>query len=521
MRLTTLFVFYAGIFVILITGLTAVTLSNLKQSQRWDERTELAYASLEEHLLLQSKVFQLLKQHGDALIIGDLDGGALEAELNEKIKGSISRIRTIIASEIELVGEEEYEELELLAQIESKIAEVDRVLARLSPEDADAADGDVLVDLLDQTIDVELATLIQAAVEEEREEVRETRAAAIAFRNEMTIVTWATIAAAVVALIGALWSYARLLHLPFRNLIGAVKTYGTGDFAKDVPKLGGQELREMSGVLSSMAALLRQRELDQRQQNELLERKVAERTHELENLLQQIEMSEANRRRMMADISHELRTPLTIIRGEADVALRGTLQDPDVVSDTLARIRDSARHTSQIVDDMLLVARHEAGELRLDPKDIDIRQVITDAQDMFEAPIKVVVEAKNTRARVDRLRMRQCLLSVLHNALRYGGPNIVIAVRDNSEALEIAVSDNGPGMSDEDKAQAFERFYRGTNASRTPTEGTGLGLPIVRAIMEAHGGTASLVDADGGGLCVVLSLSRKKSLSLVDLKQTG
>lgn len=516
MRITSLFGLYATVFVLLVACLTGLTLRNIEQSNRWDARSELAHASLQEHLLLQSKVFQLLKQHGDALVIGDRDNGAGEAALTAKINGSITRIRAIIGAEIELVGEEEIEELELLAQIERKIATVTRALTRLTSDNPTNAQIEQLADLLDRTIDQELSALIQSAVEEEEEEVAETRAEAEAFRRTMRAVTWGVGAVTFVVLIAGVWSYFNLLHLPFQRLMSVMETYGEGDFSRDVSQSGGIELREMSGVLSDMAALLRQRELEQKQQSEILERKVAERTKELEQLLGQIEMSESNRRRMMADISHELRTPLTIIRGEAEVALRGKAFDHDEASDAFARIRDSARHTTQIVDDMLLVARHEAGELRLDPKETDLRQVIADAQDVFGGSINLQIDAQNTTARVDPLRMRQCMVSVLHNAQRYGGPTIDIVLREVGQTLVIAISDNGPGMSDHDKAQAFERFFRGSNAAQSPEEGTGLGLPIVRAIMEAHGGKATLEDAESGGLSVVLSLPRKKPLVVVE-----
>lgn len=521
MRITSLFGLYATVFVLLVATLTGLTLRNIEQSNRWDERSELAHASLQEHLLLQSRVFQLLKQHGDALMIGDRDQGVGERELRSQISESITRIRAIIGAEIKLVGEEEIEELEVLAKIQWKISEVTRALSQLTSEDLNNAQIEKLADLLDQTIDQELFELIQFAVEEEAEEVAETRAEAEAFRASMRNITWGVGATALLVLIAGVWSYFSLLQLPFRRLMTVVRSYGKGDFSRDATQSGGVELQKMSGVLSEMAALLRHRELEQKQQSENLERRVEERTKELQQLLKQIEMAESNRRRMMADISHELRTPLTIIRGEAEVALRGKSFDSDDASDAFARIRDSARHTTQIVDDMLLVARHEAGELRLDPEEIDLRQIIADAQDIFGAPIKVQVEAIDTTARVDPLRMRQCLLSALNNAQRYGGPQIDINLREVGKLLVIAVSDNGPGMSDEDKAQAFERFFRGSNTARSPQEGTGLGLPIVRAIMEAHGGTATVSDAETGGLCVALSLPRKEPLALVKNGETS
>ena len=324
MRITSLLGMYAVVFAILVTSLIGLTLRNIERSKMWEDRTELAHLSLQEHLLLQSKIYQLLKQHGDALIIGDRDNGAGEEELTMKIAGSIARIRGIIAAEIDMVGEEEIEELELLAELERMIAHVTRELTLLTSPNPTPEQIEKLADLLDRQIDEELFELIQSAIEEEQEEVAETRLTAQAFRQNTRIFTWGAGGAAVFVMVLGIWSYFGLIHQPFQRLMNLLQSYGSGDFSRSVPPSGGAELRKMSRVLNKMAAMLRQREQEQKQQSEILEQRVAERTKELERLLRQIELSESNRKRMMADISHELRTPLTIIRGEAEVALRGT-----------------------------------------------------------------------------------------------------------------------------------------------------------------------------------------------------
>jgi signal transduction histidine kinase len=257
------------------------------------------------------------------------------------------------------------------------------------------------------------------------------------------------------------------------------------------------------------------REASRAEQKQQLENMVAARTDELQKLIDRLEIGEENRKRLMADISHELRTPLAIILGEADVTLRtaGTLGND--VSDALARIRDSAKHTNQIVDDMLTVARHEAGQLRLDRKTTDLRKVIHDAVAMF--PSQVAQSAPNSPvpAMVDEVRLRQSILSLLQNARRYGGPSIAIFLEDNANSARIIVEDTGPGLSAAEKTQAFDRFFRGSNATGDGIEGSGLGLPVVKSIVEAHGGTVELLDRDGGGLRVVVELTREPRMKVV------
>lgn len=141
------------------------------------ERVELAQASYEAHLRLESHSYQLFKQFGDAIMIGDGDRGAGERELTALIRNDIRTIRAIIADEIQAVGEEEVEELELLADIENQLEELFDKFQRLT---ATVGSNDIALrwgefqGLLDGEIDGEFRARINAALEEEQEEVAET-----------------------------------------------------------------------------------------------------------------------------------------------------------------------------------------------------------------------------------------------------------------------------------------------------------------------------------------------------------
>ena len=216
---------------------------------------------------------------------------------------------------------------------------------------------------------------------------------------------------------------------------------------------------------------------------------------------------------MMADVSHELRTPMTIIQGEADTALRSGTRNAEEQSDGFSRIRDAARLSIRIIDDLLLVAREEAGKLRIDAKDVDLNEATASAVSLTQADIEVMPLPKPAICKVDALRLRQCLLAAMGNALRYGGKKIIARVEQTELGFAILIEDDGPGMSDNDRKQAFERFFRGSGANSAGAEidGTGLGLPIVRSIMNAHGGTAALLARDGGGLVVRLDFPAASS----------
>ena len=300
----------------------------------------------------------------------------------------------------------------------------------------------------------------------------------------------------------------------------SVASLRKGDYGKPVDLGGSREFQALGVVMGEMASSLSEREASREEQQAILENTVEDRTRELKQLIDRLELGEENRKRLMADISHELRTPLAIILGEAEVALRSGMELSDDTSDAFARIRDSAKHTNQIVDDMLTVARHEAGHLRLDRRETDLRAVLTDAVGMFPQDIRLDLPETPARLSVDSVRLRQSILALFQNARRYGGPVISLHLSETAAGYHIAVEDDGPGLSESEKMSAFERFFRGSNASGLGVEGSGLGLPVVKSIVEAHGGRVSLGDSDLGGLSVQIDLPRNPPLRAVKSELT-
>lgn len=518
MRSTTLFGLFASGFVILTLGLAGLALYSLERARWWDARTQLAHDSYALHLQLEVKLFRLFKQHGDALLIGDRDGGASERDLRDQIASNIAGIREIIGREILMVGEQEIEELVLLDAIEEDIRIITLALESFSasgqPIEA-ATRIERLADLLDRRIDVLLGQKIDAALSEEREEVAETIAEAEAFKTRNRRLVYVILGLAALLLGAMLILFQTQVRRPLTRLGDSLERLRSADYTGPFALGGSEEFRALGHVLDSMAEALSTREATREEHNRVLDETVAARTYELQRLVGQLEIGEENRKQLMADISHELRTPLAIVLGEADVALRTATDMRNDVSDALARIRDAARHTNQIVDDLLTIARHEAGQLRLDRRELDLRKIVHDAASMFPRAVEIDMPVEPIRLHADEVRLRQCILALLHNARRYGGPRIRASIVPGASAVEIAVEDDGPGLSGAEKAHAFDRFFRGSNASGQGIEGSGLGLPIVRSIVMAHGGDVRLEDREGGGLRAVIELPRQPRMTLI------
>ena len=523
MKSTTLFSLYAAALVVVLFGIGWVSLYSLDKSRWWDARIQLAQESYALHLRLEGNVFRLLKQHGDALLIGDRDQGAGERDLGARINRNLYDIRGTIAREIEMVGEEEIEELETLQQMEAAIRQINAALVRLTAS-GEPIQTEIqirnLADLLDRQVDVRLSDLIEGALQEEQEEVEETLAEAAASRTRNEKLLYGLLATTFVLLIIGFVSFNRQIRAPLLRLNSAMSRLRQSHYAAPVKLGGSREFRDLSDILAAMTQSLAERESSREERQKQLETTVSRRTAELQRLIDRLEASEENRKRLMADISHELRTPLTIILGEAEVALRNAKGLSSEAADAFSCIRDSVKHTNQIVDDMLTVARHEAGQLRLDRRNVDLRTVLRDAADMFPQRINLNLPADAALLGVDAVRIRQSVLALFQNARRYGGPTICARLSEAPNGLRITVEDDGPGLSADEKRMAFDRFFRGSNVSGEGLEGTGLGLPVVRSIIEAHGGTVTLGDSDLGGLAVHIDLPRAPAIHAVAAQST-
>ena len=198
----------------------------------------------------------------------------------------------------------------------------------------------------------------------------------------------------------------------------------------------------------------------------------------LNAMLETLDHARENERRFVADASHELRTPLTALRGNAAyVAQHGA--DPEV----LAELERDATRLSTLLDDLLALAREDAAGARPEER-VDLDALV---RGVVDGEPRVVVEGRGSAVAGDPEALRRAIANLVENAGKYGPPDGRITVALNGG--RVSVSDEGRGLDDEAATHAFERFWRGPQASG---EGSGLGLAIVRAIAERHGGSVEV-----------------------------
>lgn len=254
---------------------------------------------------------------------------------------------------------------------------------------------------------------------------------------------------------------ARIVSNPISSLSRAAQHIGKGELDIRVPEKGSQEIVELAQAFNKMA--------------------------------EDLQRSQTARRNLVADVSHELRTPLTVLEGN----LRAVLDHVYTLDETeVANLYEQTRHLIRLVNDLREISLAESGQMTLEKTPTDLYTLIVDAIQALEPlsaekQIQMSIEsAPPLEGSVDSIRIRQVLFNLLGNAIRHTPQDgrITIKAGKNDAGIHISVQDSGSGLSQEEVASVFDRFYRADRSRSRESGGAGLGLSIVKAIVEAHGG---------------------------------
>ena len=233
----------------------------------------------------------------------------------------------------------------------------------------------------------------------------------------------------------------------------------------------------------------------------------------LNHMLARLENAYQQATRFSADASHELRTPLAIMRSE----LESLVQEPGIAEalrERLGSLLEETEHLSRITEQLMTIARLDAGEARAESVTVDLSELVRNTAEQMqllaiEKQLSITIKADiRVNVRGDKTRLRQVIVNLLGNAIKYtpNGGSIELKVESKAHTACLTVRDSGIGIHAESLPYVFERFYRADKVRSREEKGTGLGLAIVRAIAHAHGGSVSIESTEGAGTTVTVEL---------------
>ena len=273
-----------------------------------------------------------------------------------------------------------------------------------------------------------------------------------------------------------------------------------------VVRLGLRPLREIELTAEAITA----GDLSHRVEHPSPQTEVGRVGSALNEMLDRIEASDRRLRRFVADASHELRTPLAAVRAYAELFDRGASAHPSDLERSMAGITRESERMSLLVDDLLLLARLDEGR-PLERNPVHLAALVEEAVDAArvvepERPLELSVEPATVTG--DEARLRQVLDNLLANARTHtpAGTPVSVELRRVDGQVTLSVADRGPGLTEEQTSRVFERFYRVDTSRARASGGAGLGLSIVVAVVEAHGGTVEARPTPGGGATFVITL---------------
>ncbi len=269
---------------------------------------------------------------------------------------------------------------------------------------------------------------------------------------------------------------------PLRKIAAAAGSVAAGD-AHPIPLEGPTEVKQLASAFNEMAV--------------------------------RVQTGLQSQRDFVANVSHELKTPLTSIQGFAQAILDGTASTPEALRQAAGVISDEAGRMNRLVLDLLILARLEGGTANLQRVPLDLAALLAGAAERLTPQAKAAQVSLQVAVQPlpeltgDGDRLAQVFTNLLDNAIKYTGAGGVVRLtaERRSDFVEVSVADDGPGLSPEDQARIFERFYQADKSRRGGAgRGVGLGLAIAREIVAAHGGTIQVTSAPGKGSTFVVRL---------------
>jgi signal transduction histidine kinase len=474
------------------------------------DRTRIARQQMDTAIRLSAHMNRYSENIAELLLLGRTELDDFYAARGS-LDDALALWTTLVVDEIEFVRsaaerEVENEELVRLRRIRQLFESIDLTAQRLlfMREHGRQEEAVRLFrEEIEERLDSELEEHVDAAIADEEAELQQIEARTNQLERQLTVlVAGVTLSVLLVSgIAGTLLT--RALTRPIRELTAATRAIGDGDLSYRIAYARKDEFADLARQFNSTVGRLEAQHRRLLDVQAGLEDEVARRTRELEDANDRLQRLDQLRMLFLADIGHELRTPLTVLRGEAEVSLRGE-RSLDEHRETLRRIVQLAQQMGRLVEDLLFLARAEVGAVRFEMQTIALQEVLeiglAEARVLAGPDVRVDARlpSESWRVEADPERLTQAFLIVLDNAVKYSDPGERVrltVVREGSEAV-VRLTNVGPGIPPSDLPYVFNRFYRGRQPPDGPTIGSGLGLPIAKWIVDTHGGRIAIRSSD-------------------------
>lgn len=499
---------------VLLLGVTLYWNSN--QAAWYFQHSQTAYEAFDQYERLSQEAYRHFKQRMDRLMSNSPAAMSGVESSKQRLDKAMQELRnTAVKTE---GGPHKPAELERVAHFtafldasEYRFDDIERLRQQGKPELAMQA----LSKFSEEEIDGKFQPLIDAAINAERKKAGKAKQA---LEDLLARSRWIAILASLAAAIFSLASGALLLRgvkKPVEALMKGTDEIASGNLDYRIAVDTHDEFAYLASHFNQMAQELDAQQSKLREGRAVLEKRVTERTLELHRLNEELKRMDTARREFLADISHELRTPITVIRGEAEVTLRGKDRDADEYKDTLRRIVELAMQLGTYVKDLLFLARAETANLQFEWGSLELNGLVASSIEDFrlmadENRLSVSLNSPSEPVWVygDKQRLRQLLFILGENACRYSKPegHIAVALWNDGKQAFVSLTDQGIGIPAQDLEHIFERRFRSQNALDSRGDGSGLGLPLAKSILKAHGGEITVASIENSGSTFTVAL---------------
>ena len=512
-----------AVMLLFVLILSATLFWGAQRTGYYFQRSKLAYELLESYQQLSVDTDRFFHEQLSIIALAPKARAPADTQAYSRAKNTLDKLKRITLSktdhsETDHSNHPSREALSRIDKLELLITEGEYItnLAHQLKREGEEQQAHELMELVFfHIINKQIWPLIDIAVaEEEKEALEASQAEHATIENLRRATITIALIATLVAIIIAILLYRRLTE-PLNQLLEGTQSIAAGDLGHRLNIINEDEFGHLARQFNSMADALQHQQTELLNSRATLENVVEERTLELKRANQQLRNIDESRRQFFADISHELRTPLTIIRGEAEVTLRGGEKSSQEYSTALQRINELTTQMGKLVEDLLYLARANTVALQYQPDEVALNKLMSechqDAQSLAQKKqLTIHLNASNIETPVtgDRVRLKQLLHILIDNACHYSQQhgNIDLRLKANKHNAIISVHDHGIGIPQDELERVFERFYRSKEARILSTHGTGLGLSLAKAIVETHHGSIELTSQQGKGTTVTVTL---------------